>query len=45
MATTTPISPEEEEELREAFAKIGKRTCWPPVPPVGFRKGLQRTRS
>lgn len=30
MAATTPISPEEEEELREAFAKIGKRviSCW-----------------
>lgn len=38
MAATTPISPEEEEELREAFSKIGKRKCWLPVSPVGFRK-------
>lgn len=25
MAATVPISPEEQEELREAFAKIGNR--------------------
>lgn len=29
MAATTSMTPEEEEELREAFAKIGKNTAAP----------------
>lgn len=34
MAATTPMSPEEEEELREAFAKIGKRRAAFPLSPA-----------